>query len=130
MYKERTSNIEVMVIPAYLEDQSEPGEAYYAWAYFVRIRNVGAETVQLLNRHWEITDSNGVIQEVDGPGVIGQQPTLGPGETFEYASGTFLRTPSGIMGGTYEMMNEDGRHFNVVIPTFSLDSPEQLQRPN
>lgn len=124
-YESVTQGIKVKVEPIYLEDQSSPGEDHYVWAYRVTIENTGARTVQLLNRHWRITDALGRSQEVRGPGVVGEQPLLKPGESFEYTSGTPLSTPSGIMVGTYEMECEDGSHFDVAIPAFSLDSPHQ-----
>jgi ApaG protein len=92
-------------------------------AYHVRIQNNGGETVQLLTRHWMITDSLGHLQEVRGDGVVGKQPVLRPGEAFEYASGTPLATPSGIMMGSYQMQAENGECFDIEIPAFSLDSP-------
>ncbi|MFQ5466549.1 MAG: Co2+/Mg2+ efflux protein ApaG [Kiloniellaceae bacterium] len=125
MYHETTESIRVTVKPVYLEDHSSPTEDHYVWAYRVRIENMGEETVQLLNRHWRITDSMGRSQEVCGAGVVGEQPTLQPGETFKYTSGTPLQTPSGIMVGSYEMVATDGRRFDVAIPAFSLDSPHQ-----
>ena len=125
MYQETTDAIRVTVKPIYLEDQSSPTENHFVWAYQVRIENTGAETVQLLNRHWHITDSMGRQQEVRGAGVVGEQPTLAPGESFEYTSGTPLSTPSGIMVGSYEMERSDGQRFSVAIPAFSLDSPHQ-----
>ena len=125
MYQETTDTIRVTVKPIYLEEQSSPTENHFVWAYQVRIENTGGETVQLLNRHWHITDSMGRQQEVRGAGVVGEQPTLAPGESFEYTSGTPLSTPSGIMVGSYEMERPDGRRFNVAIPAFSLDSPHQ-----
>ncbi len=128
MYTETTRLINVTVQPFYLEDQSEPNEGRYVWAYHVRIENRGRETVQLRNRHWKITDSRGQVQEVRGPGVVGEQPVLGPGESFEYTSGTPLPTPSGIMVGSYEMETPAGESFLVRIPAFSLDSPHQPVR--
>lgn len=125
MYQEITEAIRVTVKPIYLEEQSSPSEDHFVWAYQVRIENTGSETVQLLNRHWRITDSLGRQQEVRGAGVVGEQPTLAPGESFEYTSGTPLSTPSGIMVGTYEMESAQGRRFSVAIPAFSLDSPHQ-----
>ncbi len=125
MYHETTESISVTVKPLYLEDQSSPTEDHYVWAYQVLIENTGATTVQLLNRYWRITDSMGRHQEVRDAGVVGEQPTLAPGESFEYTSGTPLTTPSGIMVGTYEMESADGRRFDVAIPAFSLDSPHQ-----
>ena len=126
MYRETTAGITVTVKPYYLEDQSEPDEQRFVWAYHVRIENNGQRTVQLRNRYWRITDSRGRIQEVRGAGVVGEQPVLRPGDSFEYTSGTPLPTPSGIMGGTYQMeASETGERFDVAIPSFSLDSPHQ-----
>ncbi|MFB0923427.1 MAG: Co2+/Mg2+ efflux protein ApaG [Alphaproteobacteria bacterium] len=130
MYTQKTKNISVTVTPIYLEDQSEPEEDHYVWAYQVRIENDGVETVQLRSRHWRITDANGLVQEVRGAGVVGEQPVLEPGETFEYTSGTPLNAPSGIMVGSYEMQTDDGDMIEVDIPAFSLDSPHQVVRPN
>jgi ApaG protein len=130
MYSEITRSIKVTVKPFYLEDQSSPTENHYVWAYQVRIENTGAETVQLRRRHWRITDGMGRLQEVRGPGVVGEQPVLAPGESFEYTSGTPLTTPSGIMMGTYEMETHGGESFEVAIPAFSLDSPHQAIRLN
>ncbi len=125
MYSATTQAINVTVKPIYLDEQSSPTEGHYVWAYQVTIENTGMETVQLLNRYWRITDSMGRVQEVHGAGVVGEQPTLEPGESFEYTSGTPLTTPSGIMVGSYEMECADGRRFDVEIPAFSLDSPHQ-----
>ena len=130
MYSTTTDSIQVTVKPIYLEDQSSPTEDHYVWAYQVEIKNLGQNVVQLLNRHWEITDSLGRVQEVRGPGVVGEQPILGPGEKFEYTSGTPLSTPSGIMVGSYEMKLESGERFLVDIPAFSLDSPHQAVHLN
>jgi ApaG protein len=122
-YAATTRNITVSVQPYFLEDQSVPDAAHFVWAYHVRIQNNGGETVQLLTRHWMITDSMGHLQEVRGDGVVGKQPVLRPGESFEYASGTPLATPSGIMLGTYQMQAQNGERFDIEIPAFSLDSP-------
>ena len=130
MYSEITRSIKVSVEPFYLEDQSSPAEGRYVWAYHVRIENRGLETVQLRNRHWQITDSRGQMQEVRGAGVVGEQPVLAPGESFEYTSGTPLPTPSGIMVGSYEMETRAGDSFWVRVPAFSLDSPHQAVRLN
>ena len=123
MYSKTTNNINVSVKSYYLEDQSEPDEQLYVWAYQVTINNRGQQTVQLKKRYWKITDSNGVNKEVRGAGVIGEQPILRPGEKFEYTSGTPLSTPSGFMEGYYEMETKDGNRFDASIPLFSLDSP-------
>lgn len=124
-YAETTGGVTVSVKPYYLADQSTPIEDHYVWAYHVRIENNGSETVQLLTRHWRITDSRGNVHEVRGDGVVGEQPVLHPGESFEYTSGTPLSTPSGIMVGSYGMTSENGRTFDVGVPAFSLDSPHQ-----
>jgi len=130
MYTQKTKNISVTVTPIYLEDQSEPDEDHYVWAYQVKIENDSLETVQLRSRHWRITDANGLMQEVRGSGVVGEQPVLEPGESFEYTSGTPLNAPSGIMVGSYEMQTDEGDVIEVGIPAFSLDSPHQVVRPN
>lgn len=124
-YAETTQSITVSVEAFYLDEQSDPEDAHFVWAYHVRIENNGQETVQLLTRHWRITDSLGNIQEVQGDGVVGEQPVLSPGQSFEYTSGTPLSTPSGIMVGTYQMETGAGNRFDVKIPAFSLDSPHQ-----
>lgn len=130
MYTAETHSIRVSVEPVYLEDQSSPAEGHYVWAYHVRIENRGEQTVQLRQRHWRITDSMGRIQEVRGPGVVGEEPVLTPGGSFEYTSGTPLNAPSGIMVGSYEMEATDGSRFDVDIPAFSLDSPHEGARIN
>lgn len=130
MYTETTRSITVTVQPLYLEEQSSPTEGHYVWAYRVRIENHGDETVQLKRRHWKITDALGRVQEVQGAGVVGEQPVLQPGQSFEYTSGTPLQTPSGIMMGAYEMEGLDGETFDVSIPAFSLDSPHEVHRLN
>ncbi|PWC88654.1 hypothetical protein TSH100_06930 [Azospirillum sp. TSH100] len=130
MYTAVTHDIRVTVQPVFLEDQSSPAEGRFVWAYHVRIENEGKETVQLRTRHWRITDAMGRLQEVRGPGVVGEQPVLEPGDHFEYTSGTPLGTPSGIMTGTYGMEGQDGRAFDVTIPAFSLDSPHQPMQLN
>lgn len=128
MYQQTTKSIQVTVKAMYLDDQSTPADNHFVWAYQIEILNLGEETVQLLNRHWRITDSMGRVQEVRGPGVVGEQPTLEPGESFEYTSGTPLNTPSGIMVGSYEMQRTTGERFYVEVPAFSLDSPYQPKK--
>ena len=130
MYSETTHGITVTVRPVFLEDQSTPAENRYVWAYFVRIENGGSRTVQLRSRYWHITDARGRVQEVRGPGVVGEQPILAPGEIYEYNSGTPLSTPSGIMRGTYQMETPDGARFDIGVPAFSLDSPHEAVRLN
>jgi ApaG protein len=127
-YAATTRQIRVSVLPTYLDDKSAPEDQHFFWAYEVTIENMGAETVQLLGRHWKITDARGETQEVRGAGVIGEQPTLEPGDSFSYTSGTPLATPSGIMQGTYQLENERGERFDIAIPAFSLDSPYQPVR--
>lgn len=130
MYSAVTRSIKITVKPVYLEDQSSPTDNHYVWAYQVHIENQGQETVQLRSRHWRITDSLGRLQEVRGAGVVGEQPVLKPGQSFEYTSGTPLPTPSGIMSGTYQMETPSGERFDVNVPAFSLDSPHQAARIN
>ncbi|KPF86842.1 hypothetical protein IP70_06265 [alpha proteobacterium AAP38] len=130
MYSDTTRAIRVTVEPRYLPDQSQPTEGHYVWAYHVRIENLGQETVRLRTRHWKITDARGRLMEVRGPGVVGEQPLLRPGEHFTYTSGTPLSTPSGIMVGSYGMESEAGESFDIAIPAFSLDSPHQERRLN
>jgi ApaG protein len=125
-YRSVTDGIEVTVRTYFLEDQSDLDQGPWVWAYQVRISNQGRETVQLLRRTWRITDANGRMQIVQGAGVVGEQPVLEPGESFEYKSGTPLETNSGIMLGTYHMIStSSGQPFDVAIPAFSLDSPGQ-----
>jgi ApaG protein len=130
LYSQTTESIRVTVQPHYLEDQSAPAESHYVWAYQVEIANLGASTVQLLNRYWHITDASGRVQEVRGAGVVGEQPVLPPGGRFQYTSGCPLSTPSGVMVGHYEMSGEGGQRFEVAIPAFSLDSPHQAVNLN
>jgi ApaG protein len=122
-YRAITKEIAVSVTPTYLEPQSSPASSQYFWAYRVVIENQGQETVQLLSRHWMITNARGEFTEVKGPGVVGEQPVLKPGERYEYTSGAPLDTASGMMGGAYQMESESGERFDIEIPTFSLDSP-------
>lgn len=123
-YRATTRGIRVTVLPQYLADESDPDENRFCWAYTITIENEGTETVRLRSRVWKITDETGRIEEVRGPGVIGQTPTLRSGEQFQYTSGCPLSTPSGIMVGSFQMTNEDGEMFDVAVPAFSLDSPE------
>src|ERR1700684_2668889 len=120
-----TRGIAVSVEPTYLEANSSPGDSQYFWAYRVTIENRGRETVQLRSRHWMITNARGEFTEVKGPGVIGKQPLLAPGARDTYTSGAPLDTPSGMMGGSYQMESDRGERFDIEIPTFSLDSPNQ-----
>jgi len=130
MYSAITRAISVTVRPQYRPDQSDPAKSQYVWAYQVRIENRGDVAVQLRSRHWKITDALGRMKEVKGPGVIGQTPRLNPGEVFEYTSGTPLTTPSGFMGGTYQIVSDTGEVFDIEIPTFSLDIPSGTRQLN
>ena len=130
MYSAVTRAIRVEVEPIYLHEQSEPDDGQFVWAYRVQIENEGPETVQLLTRYWQITDGMGRVQEVRGAGVVGEQPVLNPGESYEYTSGTPLPTPSGIMQGSYQMRNNSGEKFDIEIPAFSLDCPHQTRHLN
>lgn len=127
-WEQVTDGIRVSVSSHYLDDQSDPEEPRYVWAYTVRIDNESKETVQLRARHWRITDARGMTDEVVGEGVVGEQPVLRPGEGFEYTSGAPLTTPSGMMVGSYRMETKAGRSFDVNIPAFSLDSPHELRQ--
>lgn len=123
MFEAVTEKIKVTVETRFIDDQSDPQDDYYVWAYRITIANHGDETVQLLSRHWKITDAMGRLQEVKGDGVVGEQPTLTPGADYTYSSGTPLATPSGFMCGSYLMRTANGRDFDVEIPAFSLVSP-------
>ena len=128
-YSETTRSIRVAVRAFYLADQSEPERSHFVWAYRVAITNEGQDTVQLLKRSWQITDGLGRTQQVQGEGVVGEQPVLEPGQSFEYTSGTPLSTASGFMRGAYHMVvTATGEAFDVSIPAFSLDSPHQHTR--
>ncbi|MBY0462303.1 MAG: Co2+/Mg2+ efflux protein ApaG [Alphaproteobacteria bacterium] len=122
-YTQTTETVRITVYPIYLDGQSIPESNEFLWAYHIRIENLGEERFQLRKRYWKITDGFGRIQEVWGDGVVGEEPFLKPGDTFEYTSGTPLPTPSGIMVGFYVMEKENGDRFQVEVPAFSLDSP-------
>lgn len=130
MYEAVTRGIRVRVEPRYLEEESAPDENRYVWSYTIDIVNEGSETVQLRTRHWRITDATGRTEEVRGPGVVGETPVLEPGESFRYTSGCPLKTPSGIMVGTYHMTTDSGGRIEVAVPAFSLDSPHARRRLN
>ena len=119
-------HINVNVNTAYLADQSDPSADRYVFAYTVTIANTGTVAAQLISRHWIITDAENVTQEVKGLGVVGEQPLLRPGESFEYTSGTAMATPVGTMHGTYQMVAEDGNKFDAEIPVFTLSMPRVL----
>ncbi|MHB1354313.1 MAG: Co2+/Mg2+ efflux protein ApaG [Thiobacillus sp.] len=118
--------INISVNTAYLAEQSDPSADRYVFAYTITIENVGTAAAQLISRHWVITDADGVVQEVKGLGVVGEQPLLRPGETFEYSSGAALATPVGTMHGSYQMVAEDGNKFDAEIPRFTLAMPRVL----
>jgi ApaG protein len=130
MYQAVTERIRVTVKPEFLDSQSEPQNSKFIWAYTITVENGGSETVTLLTRHWVITDGRGRSQDVRGDGVVGEQPTLRPGQSFEYTSGCPLSTPSGMMVGSYGMVTASGRPFDVTIPAFSLDSPHDKHSLN
>jgi ApaG protein len=123
MYKAVTRGIRVTVMPRFVEEESAPDQQRFFFAYTVEITNMSTERVQLHSRYWRIVDGRGQLQEVRGPGVVGKQPVLGPGETFSYTSGCPLTTPDGTMEGTYTMVTGKGDSFQAEIPAFSLDSP-------
>jgi len=119
-------HISVSVNTAYLAEQSDPASERYVFAYTVTIANTGTVAAQLISRHWVITDAENVTQEVKGLGVVGEQPLLRPGESFEYTSGTAMATPVGTMKGSYQMVAEDGNKFDAEIPVFTLSMPRVL----
>ena len=122
MYRAVTHDIEITAEPRYLADQSSPDQGRWFWAYTITITNHGDEAVQLLSRHWKITDGHGRLHEVRGEGVVGEQPLIQPGGSYSYTSGCPLETPEGIMVGAYAMVKPDGEMISVDIPAFSLDS--------
>lgn len=124
MYRSTTRNIEVVVEPFYLEEQSAPEEQRYVWGYHIGITNRSNIRVQLISRYWKITDENGLVDEVAGRGVVGEEPFIAPGSTYQYSSGCPLDAPSGIMVGSYQLKTDQGDIFDVAIPAFSLDLPE------
>jgi ApaG protein len=127
-YERETRFIRVAVKPAYLDDQSDPEDDRYVWSYTVTIENKGVEPVQLMSRVWNITDAAGRTQEVRGPGVVGAQPVIAPGEQFQYTSGCPLETSSGYMVGCYQMLSASGEAFEAQIPAFLLESPYERRR--
>ena len=126
MTESKRYEIQVVAKPAYLPDQSDPAKNQYVFAYTITIVNTGNVTAQLISRHWLITDGEHRVQEVKGLGVVGQQPVLKPGESFEYTSGASLPTSVGTMRGSYQMVAEDGHTFDADIPTFTLSVPRTL----
>ncbi len=122
-YAATTAGITVRVAPRYLDEQSDPEAGEYAWSYHVRVENETADDVQLLSRHWIITDGRGRVEEIRGDGVVGEQPVIAPGGAFDYVSGCPLPTPNGTMAGSYTMAARE-QLFEVAIPLFSLDQPD------
>ena len=127
-YERVTRGIRVAVEPSYLDDQSDPDEDQFLWSYTVTIENKGEESVQLLARYWHITDAEGHVQEVHGPGVVGAQPVIAPGQSFQYTSGCPLQTASGHMVGRYHMKSASGEAFEAEIPPFLLESPHERRQ--
>ena len=123
VYEAETRGVRIRVAPKYLAERSDPDGELYVWAYHVEIENEGACPVQLVDRRWLITDAFGREEEVAGPGVVGEQPVIKPGDRFEYTSGCPLTTSSGVMVGHYGMVAEDGERFEAAIPAFSLHLP-------
>ena len=130
MYESVTRGVKIIVRPQYLDGQSKPEEGHFVWAYTITMENHGRDTVTLRTRYWKITDAAGHVQEVRGAGVVGEQPTLKPGDSFSYTSGCPLKTSSGFMVGAYQMQTSGGELFNVDIPAFSLDSPHEKHAIN
>ena len=123
MESQMTENVEVQVESFFLEEHSNPEDNHFVFAYKIRIKNHSNQTLQLLSRHWIITDSNGEVEEVRGEGVVGEQPVLEEGEEFEYTSGSHLKTEVGTMHGSYQMVNDQGESLDVEIPCFTLSIP-------
>ncbi|RST32182.1 Co2+/Mg2+ efflux protein ApaG [Sphingomonas ginkgonis] len=122
-YAATTGPVTVRVAVSFLSEQSAPASGRWFWSYHVRIENIGERSVQLLSRHWKITDGRGAVHEVRGEGVVGEMPLIAPGSSFDYVSGCPLATPSGAMAGTYQMVDEEGAAFQVDIPGFILQAP-------
>jgi ApaG protein len=130
VYVAETDGVTVRVMPDFLPEQSSPARGRFVWAYTVEIENRGTREFQLISRRWDITDGLGRTETVRGQGVVGEQPSLKPGEAYRYASACPLPTPSGLMGGAYQMLSAEGELFEVAIPTFSLDLPEAMRALN
>ena len=130
MYEQETAGMIVRVDPQFLPQESRPADSRYVWAYTIEIENRRPDPVQLISRFWRITDENGATQEVRGEGVIGQQPVIEPGASFKYTSAAPLAAPSGVMMGAYSMQRENGEAFDINVPLFALDSPNNSRRAN
>ncbi len=129
-FEAETDGVLVRVSPQFVDEESSPERNHYVWAYHVEIENHGSRTLKLETRRWCITDRDGRVQDVEGPGVVGQHPVLEPGDRFEYTSGAPLAAPSGLMYGAYSLSDENGDIHDVQIPMFNLDSPYDLRRPS
>lgn len=123
MYEQETAGMVVRVEPQFLPEESRPEDNRFVWSYTIEIENRRPDAVQLMSRYWRITDENGATQEVRGDGVIGQQPTIEPGQSFRYSSAAPLAAPSGVMMGAYSMQRGNGEAFDISVPLFALDSP-------
>lgn len=123
LYTRTTRDIEISVLPEFLPERSDAAEGHYFWAYTVEIANQSRTAIQVTDRYWKITDGLGRLEEVRGPGIVGERPVLQPGDVFRYTSGCPLSTPSGFMTGTYRVVVDGGEAFEAEIPLFSLDSP-------
>ncbi len=131
MFEQETAGIMVRVEPKFLPEDSEPDENRFVWSYTIEIENRSPDTVQLMSRFWRLTDANGVTQEVAGAGVVGQQPVIPPGQCFRYTSAAPLAAPSGMMVGAYSMIRvESGEEFDIAVPLFALDPPQENRRAN
>jgi ApaG protein len=130
VYEAETDGVTVRVTPDFMPEQSSRADSRFVWAYTVEIENRSQREFQLISRRWVITDGLGRTETVRGQGVVGEQPSLKPGEAYRYASACPLGTPSGLMGGAYQMLSTDGELFEVAIPTFSLDLPEAAKAVN
>jgi len=126
MLEKQQYDIKVLVETAYINEQSEPGDNRYVFAYTITITNTGTVPAQLISRHWVITDANNKVQEVRGEGVVGEQPRLAPGDSFRYTSAAMIETPVGCMQGNYQMIADDGVEFDAKIPVFNLSTPHTL----
>ena len=122
-YAETTDGFTVRVAVNYMAEQSEPAKYRWFWAYHIRIENGGDQAAQLLTRHWEISDARGALQMVDGEGVVGDQPVIKPGASYDYVSGCPLSTSTGAMHGSFQMIGEDGKRFDIAVPHFHLIAP-------
>lgn len=129
-FSQKTGDIQVDVQSYFLDEQSAPEQAQYMWAYRIKVSNEGDDWIQLIDRHWIITDARGNVREVRGDGVVGEQPVISGGQSYIYTSGTPLETPSGFMQGSYGIVDATGRSSRIDVPAFSLDSPHAQLKVN